>query len=144
MITAVDSVVLLDVLVPDSPHGGESEARLAEAATTGGLVICPVVVAELAAHFKREIELKAFLHETGLRIDPFGLAALHLAGQAMRAYLRREPAPSCDECGAPLPGHRRVVADCLVGAHALVQADRLLTRDRGFYRACFPKLRLLA
>jgi predicted nucleic acid-binding protein len=35
-----------------------------------------------------------------------------------------------------------VVADFMVGGHALVQADRLLTRDRGFYKACFPKLRI--
>lgn len=38
---------------------------------------------------------------------------------------------------------RRILPDFLIGAHAVSRAERLLTRDRGFYRLSFAGLAVL-
>jgi predicted nucleic acid-binding protein len=38
---------------------------------------------------------------------------------------------------------RRILADFLIGAHALQKGHSLLTLDEGIYRAAFPKLHLV-
>jgi predicted nucleic acid-binding protein len=53
------------------------------------------------------------------------------AGETFRVY--------CSRGGS----RERVIADFLIGAHALYAADRLLTRDRGFHRSYFTNLQLL-
>lgn len=154
MITAVDTNILLDVLIPDAAHGEESERALGEAAQTGALLISEPVYAELAAHFAGQEPLDRFLTDTGIRLEPSGAEALYRAGRAWSEYLRRRPATlacaqcgaaqdvRCDQCGASIQPRQHVVADFLIGAHALAHADRLLTRDRGYYATYFTDLAL--
>ena len=154
MITAVDTNVLLDVLIPYAPAVDESERALADALRAGALVISEPVYAELAAHFHPSEDLKRFLEDTGIRLAPSGPDALYVAGQAWSDYVGRRPgrlacpkcgaaqAVRCNRCGESLQPRQHVVADFLIGAHALVQANRLLTRDRGYYATYFPKLSL--
>ena len=153
MITAVDTNILLDVLIPRAPHGDESERALAEALRAGAVVISDPVYAELAVHFPEQEKLDRFLADTGLRRASSNAEALHRAGSAWSEYIRRRPALAClqcgatqdlhcDKCGASVQPRQHVVADFIIGAHALVQADQLLTRDRGYYATYFPELTL--
>ncbi len=155
MITAVDTNILLDVLIPDAPAMETSQQSLDAALRQGGLVINEVVYAELAAHFPTPEELERFLAETGILLMSSQPPALVRAGQVWSGYSRRRGAGilcpacgraqqlSCRHCGAALRGRQRLVSDFLVGAHAEIQTDQLLTRDRGYYRTYFPELRLI-
>jgi len=60
MITAVDTNVVLDVLIPGQPCGESSKKLLDHHLANGKLIICEVVYAELASSFTSEKELKQF------------------------------------------------------------------------------------
>ena len=129
MITAVDTSVLLDVLVDTPGHGLASLSALREAQRRGRVIVCPVVWSELRAFFQREDEMEVF-SRAGMFFDPFDRECADLAGKTWREYRRRG-------------GKRvRLIADFLIAAHAQVRGNVLLTRDRGFARQYFQSLKL--
>jgi len=131
MITAIDTNVLLDILVPNEKFCGASTQAIEAASAEGALVICDLVYAELGAFFTAQRDCDEFLRDNEIRVEPLSRAAHFLAGRLWREYRRR---------GGP---RTRILSDFLIGAHALSQADRLVSRDRGFYRGFFPQLHLI-
>ena len=142
MITAVDTSVLIDVLIVDPQHADSSEAALRRSAAEGRLVVCDVVYAELAGAFNERAALDAFLDGAGIERESMSADGLFLAGVAWRAYVRNRGAIQCPSCGSSLAWRQHLVSDFLIGGHAISSADRLLTRDRGFFRTYFSGLAL--
>jgi len=80
--------------------------------------------------------LDDFFAETGIGIDwQLSEEIIKTAGRAFQSYVVRRRAS-----GAGHP--RRILADFLIGAHALVNGYTLLTLDQRHYRNAFPKLKL--
>ena len=132
MITAVDSNVLIDVLEPDPTYGPSSKAALSRCLAEGNVTACEVVWAEVGtAYGNKQKALLEALEMLGIGFSAITQDAALEASRHWHTYRKRAGA------------RRRIVADFLIGAHAMVQCDRLLSRDRGFYRESYRALKVI-
>jgi len=46
----------------------------------------------------------------------------------------------CDKCGEIITTRQHIISDFIIAGHAITMADKLITRDRGFYRQYFNNL----
>ena len=129
MTTALDTNILLDALTLGSGHHEQSAEWIRTALEAGPVVICEVVLAELAPTFNSRVVADYALSRLGVEISPINTDIAWEAGRRWGQYRR---------AGGP---RTRILPDFLIGAHALLRADQFLTRDRGFYDTYFPELR---
>ena len=127
----VDSNVLLDIITDDPRWGSWSSEQLATLANETQLVINPIIFSEVSIGFLSLEDAGSALSEDTFLREDLPWAAAFLAGKAFLNYRKRQGKRT-----SPLP-------DFYIGAHALAQGYRLLTRDQARYETYFPDLELV-
>jgi len=132
MITAIDTNILLDIFLPNERFAAESAKLLKLAYNKGALIICDIVYAELVPQFQDRQRLDNTLATINVSLSSANADIAFLAGEKWSLYRKSGGT------------RERIITDFLIGAHALMKAERFLTRDRGFYKSYFPELQILS
>jgi hypothetical protein len=137
MTTALDTDVVVAHWGPDPSLNLAAQTAIETAFGRGGLIVAAPVFAELLAGPGRsENFVNGFFEDTGIAIDwHLSEAIWRSAGRAFRGYAERRRKHGDS-------GTRRILADFLIGAHAVVHGYRLLTLDERLHRTAFPTLKI--
>jgi len=138
MTTAIDTNVIVALWDRDPSLSSAAQSALDAALGRGTLVTAGTVFAELmAASGRSESFLDSFFRETGINIDwALDESVWRTAGRAFQGYAARRRKQGDT-------GPRRILADFLIGAHAVEGGHSLLTLDDHLYRTAFPNLALV-
>jgi predicted nucleic acid-binding protein len=137
MRTALDTNILSPVWSGE-PSAPAIAAQLSKARAEGGLVVSAPVFAELTAMPAVTVQrLDNLLREMTIAVDfNLGEDIWRLAATSFAAYAIRRR-----NSGGDSP--KRLLVDFIIASHALLRADRLMTRDSSRYALDFPDLRLM-
>ncbi|MBN8509175.1 MAG: type II toxin-antitoxin system VapC family toxin [Burkholderiales bacterium] len=133
---AVDTSVLVDY-IGDGPAAEAAEDALRAALSAGPVVVCEVVLSEVVAGLGHSDIVTETLDAIGVGFSPLEQRSAVRAGEMQRRYKER-----LRRAGESGPA-RRSVPDFLVGAHALLQCQALITLDAGFFRDYFKGLKVI-
>ena len=129
---AVDSSVLIDFFEEVDPLMTDAAIdTLREALRTGPVVVSDIVLAEVCTALKSGSDVLTDIEEIGISFLATEARAALRAGEMQRRYRQRGG------------GRERTVPDFLIGAHALLQCQGLITRDAGFFRDYFKGLKVI-
>jgi predicted nucleic acid-binding protein len=137
MRTALDTNIVSPIW-SGAPTAATIVAQLSKARADGALVVSAPVFVELSAVPGLNVRLvRKALAEMAIAIDfDMGEDVWELAATSFAAYaIRRRRSGG----GSP----KRLLPDFVIASHALLKADRLMTRDASRYVLDFPKLRLI-
>ncbi len=126
---AIDSTVLVELLA-NGPQADAAEACLRQCLASGRVVVCDVALAEVCGALRNGAEALGVLEEMGIHFNALESKSALRAGEMQRRYRQRGGGP-------------HALPDFLVGAHALLQCDALITHNQPFYRDYFKGLRLI-
>jgi predicted nucleic acid-binding protein len=132
MITAVDANIFLDVLTGSPQEIRIAQSALRQAGRAGALIASTVTYAEVAAQFPSKARSKDFFDLLSCKVQVLDENAAFLGGHFFDEYKQRGGKRS------------RILADFLIGAHAQLNADRILTRDTRFFGPNFPRLKAVS
>ncbi|HWS76882.1 MAG TPA: type II toxin-antitoxin system VapC family toxin [Thermomonas sp.] len=128
---AVDAPVLVELLT-DGPRADAAEACLRQALGSGRVVLCDVALAAVCASLRNGAEALGALEDMGVHYNAVESKSALRAGEMQRRQRQRSGGDAT-----------RPLADFLVGAHALLQCDALITYDTAFHRDFFKGLKLI-
>lgn len=126
---AVDAPVLVELLV-DGPRADAAESSLRQCLGGGRVVVCDIALAQVSATLLDGAEAMAALEEMGVHFSAVEPKSAVRAGEMLRRHRHRGDGS-------------RPIADFLVGAHAMLQCDGLVTFDAAFHRDYFKGLKLI-
>src|SRR5262245_49611868 len=120
MTTSVDTNILVALWTDDEPLNLRAQKALDEALVGGAVVISGTVFAELMAEQDRqESFIDSFCATTGIQVDwEISEQLWREAGREYKAYASRRRKQGD-------AGPRRILADFLIGAHAMHHGYRL-------------------
>lgn len=138
MRTAVDTNVFSALLSGDDEAVLTMQTALEDAAGRAQIAVSPAVYAELAAGRSYGL-VDEFFGQKGIEVDwLLGEEVWCMAGGRYGEYARDRRRQKGDR------GPRRILADFLIGAHALHFTGALLTSDARIFASYFPELRLVS
>lgn len=126
----LDSNIVIDLLEGDGAWSAWSRTQLAHQPGEA-LAVSVIVLAETASHFPTAADQTTYLEQLRAGVLPLTASASWQAGQAHSAYRR---------AGGP---RAAILADFLIGGHAVSLGATLMTRDRQRFAGYFPDLFLL-
>jgi predicted nucleic acid-binding protein len=138
MTTAIDTNVLVALWTDEDALNLVAQKALDQAHSHGGLAVSGAVYAELLAEPERNEEfVDRFFAEVGIAVEwECSEQIWRSAGDAFQKYAERRRKQKGAE-------PRRILADFLIAAHALVSGYKLLTLHEQPYQTAFPRLAII-